>query len=89
MGQARGGWVNDSQVGDSFYRFPAPGVGHGCMLEGMVLGLDGRYEAFSQGRGNITEARMEEILDLAERHGVVPAPLFGDRGLWPGEPEVA
>lgn len=89
MGQARGGWVNDSQVGDSFYRFPAPGVGHGCMLEGMVLGLDARYEAFSQGRGNITEARMEEILDLAERHGVVPAPLFGDRGLWPGEPEVA
>jgi predicted amino acid dehydrogenase len=85
MGRARRGWTNDSAVGDSFYRFPAPGIAHGCMLEGMVLGLEGRFEPFSQGRGNITEARMEEILNIAERHGIVPAPLFNAQGLWHGE----
>jgi len=89
MGQARGGWTNDSPVGDSFYHFPAPGVAHGCMLEGMVLGLERRYEPFSQGRGHISEARMEEILGIAESHGIVPAPLFNDRGLWSNQGEVA
>ena len=89
MGQVRDGWKNDSPVGDSFYRFPAPGVAHGCMLEGMVLGLERRYEPFSSGRGNITEASMTEILGIAESHGIVPAPLFDAQGLWPGERPVA
>lgn len=83
MGQARRGWTTDSGVGDSFYRFAAPGIAHGCMLEGMVLGLEARYEPFSRGRGNITEARMEEILGMAERHDIVLAPLFNGEGLWP------
>jgi fatty aldehyde-generating acyl-ACP reductase len=89
MGQVRDGWRNDSPVGDSFYRFPAPGVAHGCMLEGMVLGLEERFEPFSSGRGNITEASMIEILGIAESHGIVPAPLFDAGGLWPGERLVA
>lgn len=89
MGQARRGWSNDSSVGESFYCFPAPAVAHGCMLEGMVLGLEQRYEPYSRGRGNITESRMTEILQMAERHGIVLAPLFDAGGLWPDEPDVA
>ncbi|MEJ2541564.1 MAG: hypothetical protein P8188_16625 [Gemmatimonadota bacterium] len=89
MGQAREGWENDSPLGDLFYRFPAPAVAHGCMLEGMVLGLEGRVEAYSWGRGNITPERMAELEGLARRHGIVPAPLFNQAGLWPGEPTVA
>lgn len=89
MGRARRGWTNDSAVGDSLYRFPDRDIAHGCMLEGMALGLERRYEPFSQGRGNITETKMEEILAIAERHGIVPAPLFNAGGLWPGEAEAA
>lgn len=85
MGQARIPWKSDGTVGDSFYRFPAPGIAHGCMMEAMVLALEGRFEPFSKGRGNITEAAMDEILEIAERHGIGPAPLFNSDGLWPGE----
>jgi predicted amino acid dehydrogenase len=89
MGCSLGGWTCDSPLLDRFYTFPAPFVGHGCLLEGMVLAMERRFEPFSQGRGNITPARMEEIYAIAGRHGLVPAPFFDHRGLWPKQPPMA
>lgn len=83
MGQVLGAWRNEGPVLDAFYAFPAPRVGHGCMLEGIVLALEGRAEPFSTGRGNITSGKIEEIWDMANRHGVVLAPFFNRDGLWP------
>lgn len=54
------------------------GEAHACLAEAEVLAFDGRYEPFSAGRGRITPGRCAEILALAERHGITPAPLrFG------------
>jgi len=85
MGRSLGGWTSDSLL-DAFYEFPVQHVAHGCLLEGIVLALERRYEPFSQGRGNITPQRIEEIYAIAARHGFVPAPFFNHRGLWPNQP---
>ncbi len=55
-------------------RYP-PGESHACLAEGIVLALEGRFEAFSSGRGHIRADRAAEILALAARHGVRPASL--------------
>jgi fatty aldehyde-generating acyl-ACP reductase len=54
---------------------PFPDIVHGCLLEGMLLALDRRFEPFSQGRGRITPQRVQEIWDLAQKHGITLGPL--------------
>jgi hypothetical protein len=54
---------------------PFPDVVHGCLLEGMALALERRFEPFSQGRGSITQQRVEEIEAIAARHAIYLAPL--------------
>jgi predicted amino acid dehydrogenase len=85
MGRLAAGLWSDDGVLERFYRFPVPSVAHGCMLEGVALALAGRHESYSGKRGSITPDRMREIWSLAEHHGVTPAPLFNDQGLWPEE----
>jgi predicted amino acid dehydrogenase len=63
-------------------RHPFPNTVHGCLLEGMALALEGRYEAFSRGRGHITPRRVEEILSIAARHGIHLAPLTVTARRW-------
>ena len=53
---------------------------HGCLLEGMALALERRFEPFSQGRGFITPERVEEIDTIAARHGIYLAPLYNADG---------
>jgi fatty aldehyde-generating acyl-ACP reductase len=59
---------------------PFPNVVHGCLLEGMVLALEGRFEPFSQGRGHITPERVAEIEAIAASHGIHLAPLYNADG---------
>ena len=87
MGRVLGGWRSDSALLDVFYHFPLSHIAHGCMLEGMLLALDDRYEPFSQGRGCITPGRIDEIWRIALRHGFALAPFFDEQGLWPDPPE--
>ena len=47
----------------------------GDLKEGEVLAFEQRWEAFSSGRGNIRPEQGNEILGLARRHGIEPAPL--------------
>jgi fatty aldehyde-generating acyl-ACP reductase len=61
-------------------RHPFPDVAHGCLLEGMALALEGRFEPFSQGRGFITPQRVDEIERIAARHGIYLAPLYNADG---------
>jgi predicted amino acid dehydrogenase len=61
-------------------RHPFPDVVHGCLLEGMALALDRRFEPFSQGRGFITPERVEEMETIAARHGIYLAPLYNADG---------
>lgn len=55
-----------------------PGEHQACLAEGAALALEGRFEAWSRGRGAITPERAHAILELAARHGLTPAEA--DRG---------
>jgi fatty aldehyde-generating acyl-ACP reductase len=59
---------------------PFPDVAHGCLLEGMALALERRFEPFSQGRGLITPERVELIETIAAKHGIQLSPLHNAAG---------
>jgi fatty aldehyde-generating acyl-ACP reductase len=53
----------------------AHGETHACLAEALVLAYEERFEPYSRGRGGVHPPAAAAILALAERHGVVPAPL--------------
>jgi fatty aldehyde-generating acyl-ACP reductase len=85
MGYVKGGYCSTPDYHPIFYKFPSPKIAHGCVLEAMVLAFEKRAEPYSSGRGNITVSRMQEMLAMAEKHGIVPAPFFNESGLWPNQ----
>jgi predicted amino acid dehydrogenase len=80
LGQITGGLRFAPDFHGILNRHPFPDVVHGCLLEGMALALEGRFEPFSQGRGSITQERVEEIETIAARHGIYLAPLYNANG---------
>lgn len=54
----------------------------GCLSEGILLALDGRFENYSIGRGNITEAKIEEMFGIEKKHGFDVADFFCGRKLF-------
>ena len=80
LGQVTGGMTFVPDVHSVLHSHPFPHVGQGCMLEGMVLALEGRFEPFSQGRGFITPERVQEIESMAARHGIRLAPFYNGEG---------
>lgn len=80
LGQIAGGLKFTSDFRGVLNRHPFPDVAHGCLLEGMALALEGRFEPFSQGRGFITPERVEEMETIAARHGIRLAPLYNRAG---------
>jgi fatty aldehyde-generating acyl-ACP reductase len=81
MGQVLGGLQLDPDLISVLAPHPAPNIVQGCLLEGMLLALEGRFESYSRGRGNISPGRVDEIWALAEKHGFALAPFFNDEGL--------
>jgi predicted amino acid dehydrogenase len=61
MGVLGGGLWSDDGILEEFYRFPSAHTAHGCLLEGAVLAIAGRFEPFSTGRGRITPERVDEM----------------------------
>ncbi len=80
LGQITNGMSFTPDLHGVLNRHPFPDVAHGCLLEGMALALEGRFEPFSQGRGFITPQRVEEIETIVERHGIYLAPLYNAYG---------
>jgi predicted amino acid dehydrogenase len=80
LGQITGGLRFAPDFDGILNRHPFPDVVHGCLLEGMALALEGRFEPFSQGRGSITQERVEEMETIASRHGIYLAPLYNGNG---------
>jgi predicted amino acid dehydrogenase len=80
LGQITGGLRFAPDFRGILNRHPFPDVVHGCLLEGMALALERRFEPFSQGRGFITPERVEEIQNVAARHGIYLAPLYNADG---------
>ena len=75
LGQLTGGLTFEPDLHGILNRHPFPNVAHGCLLEGIALALEGRYEPFSRGRGGITPEHVAEIESIAARHGIVLAPF--------------
>jgi predicted amino acid dehydrogenase len=80
LGQVTGGLSFAPDFHGILNRHPFPDVVHGCLLEGMALALDRRFEPFSQGRGFITPERVAEMETIAARHGIYLAPLYNAEG---------
>lgn len=80
LGQVTSGMNFVPDVGGVLNRHPFPHVVHGCLLEGMTLALERRFEPFSEGRGFITPERVEEVEKMAARHGIHLAPLYNGDG---------
>jgi fatty aldehyde-generating acyl-ACP reductase len=80
LGQITGGLRFAPDFHGILNRHPFPDVVHGCLLEGMALALEGRFEPFSQGRGSITQERVDQIETIAARHGIHLAPLYNADG---------
>ena len=80
LGQITGGMKFVPDFHGILNRHPFPDVVHGCLLEGMALALEGRFEPFSQGRGFITPERVAEMETIAARHGIHLAPLYNADG---------
>jgi len=80
LGQVAGGMAFSPDFRGVLNRHPFPDVAHGCLLEGMTLALEGRFEPFSRGRGFITPRRVDEIGAIAARHGIHLAPFHNAAG---------
>jgi predicted amino acid dehydrogenase len=80
LGQITGGLKFAPDFHGVLNRHPFPDVVHGCLLEGIALALEGRFEPFSRGRGSITPERVAEIETIAARHGIHLAPLYNSDG---------
>jgi len=81
MGQVLGGLRLVPDLLPVLAPHPAPNIVQGCLLEGMLLALEGRSESYSIGRGNISPGKVDEIWALASKHGFALAPFFNDQGL--------
>jgi fatty aldehyde-generating acyl-ACP reductase len=82
MGLISWGYFLDPDYSKNFYRYAAPFIAHGCVLEAIVLAFEKKYESFSSGKGLITADKMEEIYRLSLKHGIIPAPFYNTTGLW-------
>ena len=80
LGQITGGVSFVPDFSGVLNRHPFPDVAHGCLLEGMALALERRFEPFSQGRGFITPERVKAIETIAAGHGIHLAPLHNATG---------
>ena len=80
LGQITGGMTFAPDFHGILNRHPFPDVVHGCLLEGMALALEGRFEPFSRGRGFISPERVAEMETIAARHGIYLAPLYNGDG---------
>ena len=80
LGQITGGMKFAPDFHGILNRHPFPDVVHRCVLEGMALALECRFEPFSQGRGFISRERVEEMETIAAPHGIYLAPLYNADG---------
>jgi len=80
LGQASGGIKLDPDLLGIVYPYSPMNLTHGCLLEGIVLAMEQRFESFSRGRGLITPKRVEEMWHMAQEHGVGLPPLFNGEG---------
>ncbi len=81
MGQINYGYDFKPDYTSHFYKYPAPYIAHGCIIEAIVLAFEKRFENYSIGKGNITKDKIDEIYSLSVKHGIDIAPFYNAEGL--------
>lgn len=81
MGQVACGFEFFPDYRESFYKYPAPYVIHGCILEAMILAFENKFENYSFGKGNISVKKIEEIYEWGIKHGIDISPFYSSKGL--------
>jgi len=82
MGHIGYGYDFDPDYTEHFYRYPSPHIGHGCVLEAIVLAFENRFENYSNGKGNISNRKIDDIYAMSVKHGLELAPFYNSKGLW-------
>lgn len=82
MGQIPYGYDFEPDYSNHFYQYPSPYIGHGCVLEAIVLAFENKFENYSFGKGNIINSKIDEIYALSLKHGLEIAPFYNSQGLW-------
>ncbi|MDX1471196.1 MAG: hypothetical protein R3213_06845 [Flavobacteriaceae bacterium] len=82
MGQVLFGYDFIPDYTKFFYDYPAPHIGHGCILEAVILAFENKYENYSSGKGNIQKISIDSIYELSIKHGIELAPFYNSKGLW-------
>lgn len=82
MGQIYYGYDFDPDYSKYFYKYPAPNIGHGCVLEAIVLAFENKFENYSIGKGNISNNKIDNIYNMSIKHGLDLAPFYNSKGLW-------
>lgn len=81
MGQIQYGYDFNPDYSNHFYKYPSPHIGHGCVLEAIVLAFENKFENYSFGKGNIINSKIDEIYALSLKHGLKLAPFYNSKGL--------
>ncbi len=82
MGIVNGGFDFIPGFHHDLYDFPIKNIGHGCLLEAVVLAFESKNVAYSTGKGNISPERIEDMYAMAQRHGITEAPFFNTNRVW-------
>lgn len=82
MGIVTGGYDFIPGFHHDLYNFPIKNIGHGCLLEAVVLALENKRVAFSTGKGNISPENIEIMYAMAQHHGITEAPFFNTNRVW-------
>ncbi|MEL4455035.1 hypothetical protein [Lutimonas vermicola] len=81
MGQLTNGYTFIPDYTAHFYYYPAPFLGHGCIIEVILMAFEGIMENYSTGRGNITKEKIDKMYHWSRKHGIELAPFYNSKGL--------
>ncbi len=81
MGQLKHGYFFNPDYTSEFYRYPAPHLGHGCIIEIILMAFEGIKDNYSIGKGNITPEKINLMYELSLKHGIELAPFYNSKGV--------
>lgn len=81
MGQLNHGYRFVPDYTSHFYRYPAPHLGHGCIIEIILMAFEGIMDNYSIGKGKITPDKIDHMFELSLKHGIGLAPFYNSTGV--------
>ena len=83
MGHLTNGYTFEPDYTTDFYRYPYPHLGHGCIIEVILMAFENINSNYSYGKGKIKPESIEEMYAFSLKHGIELAPFYNSEGVWP------